>query len=203
MGEDGSQGLPKPARLETIVGGPSKEWEAWCRHYRKAYGVMLGNFGYTPAKSLKNIPYSEEGTTDIVSAPIWSPADALVAVSIHGVRTVTTMASTIAFGGAPPTIKPAVPSKPQRFIVMHDGLLSFKSAKSWHDGEMNAHLKNALTNFGFPDSEVRVQAFDEDNKLKDMVDTLAMMQSETSIPPSNVHVLILWRGEDLWKIDQD
>ncbi|CAE7222918.1 GABBR2 [Symbiodinium sp. CCMP2592] len=202
MGEEGSQGLPKPARLETIVGGPSKEWEAWCRHYRKAYGVMLGNFGYTPAKSLKNIPYREEGTTDIVSAPIWSPADALVAVSIHGVRTVTTMASTIAFGGAPPTIKPAVPSKPQRFVVMHDGLLSFKSAKSWHDGEMNAHLKNALTNFGFPDSEVRVQAFGEDNKLKDMVDTLAMMQSETSIPPSNVHVLILWRGEDLWKIDQ-
>ncbi|CAE7806513.1 JNK [Symbiodinium sp. CCMP2592] len=202
MGEEGSQGLPKPARLETIVGGPSKEWEAWCRHYRKAYGVMLGNFGYTPAKSLKNIPYSEEGTTDIVSAPIWGSADALVAVSIHGVRTVTTMASTIAFGGAPPTIKPAVPSKPQRFVVMHDGLLSFKSAKSWHDGEMNAHLKNALTNFGFPDSEVRVQAFDEDNKLKDMVDTLAMMQSETSIPPSNVHVLILWRGEDLWKIDQ-
>ncbi|CAE7710265.1 GABBR2, partial [Symbiodinium sp. CCMP2592] len=202
LGEEGSQGLPKPARLETIVGGPSKEWEAWCRHYRKAYGVMLGNFGYTPAKSLKSIPYSEEGTTDIVSAPIWSPADALVAVSIHGVRTVTTMASTIAFGGAPPTIKPAVPSKPQRFVVMHDGLLSFKSAKSWHDGEMNAHLKSALTNFGFSDSEVRVQAFGEDNKLKDMVDTLAMMQSETSIPPSNVHILILWRGEDLWKIDQ-
>ncbi|CAE7233872.1 unnamed protein product [Symbiodinium sp. CCMP2592] len=164
--------------------------------------TMLGNFGYTPAKSVKGIPYGEEGTTDIISAPVWSPADALVAVSIHGVRTVTTMASTIAFGGAPPTIKPAVPSKPQRFVVMHDGLLSFRSAKSWHDGEMNAHLKSALTSFGFPDSEVRVQAFGEDNKLKDMVDTLAMMQSETSIPPSNVHILILWRGEDLWKIDQ-
>ncbi|CAE7345631.1 unnamed protein product [Symbiodinium sp. CCMP2592] len=203
MGEEGSQGLPKPARLETIVGGPSKEWEAWCRHYRKAYGVMLGNFGHTSAKSTKNIPYAEEGTTDIVSAPIWSPADALVAVSIHGIRTVTTMASTIAFGGAPPTIKPAVPSKPQRFIVMHDGLLTFRSTKSWHDGEMNAHLKSALGDFGFPDSEVRVQAFGEDNnKLQDMVDTLAMMQSETSVPPSNVHVLILWRGEDLWKIDQ-
>ncbi|CAE7380708.1 unnamed protein product, partial [Symbiodinium sp. CCMP2592] len=202
LGEEGSQGLPKPAKLETIAGGPSKEWEAWCRHYRKAYGVMLGNFGYTPAKNIKGIPYDEEGTTDIIGAPVWSPADALVAVSIHGIRTVTTMASTIAFGGAPPTIKPAVPSKPQRFIVMHDGLLSFRSAKSWHDGQMNAHLKSALASFGFPESEVRVQAFDEGYKLKDMVDTLAMMQSETSIPPSNVHILILWRGEDLWKMDQ-
>ncbi|CAE6963895.1 GABBR2 [Symbiodinium sp. CCMP2592] len=186
LGEEGSQGLPKPSRLETIAGGPSKEWEAWCKHYRKAYIVMLGNFGYTTAKSIKGI----------------HPADALVAISIHGVRAVTTMASTIAFGGAPPTIKPAVPSKPQRFVVMHDGLLTFRAAKSWHDGEMNAHLKSALTSFGFPESEVRVQAFDEGYKLKDMIDTLALMQSDTSIPPSNVHILILWRGEDLWKLDQ-
>ncbi|CAE7624163.1 Clec16a [Symbiodinium sp. CCMP2592] len=202
LGEEGSQGLPKPSRLETIAGGPSKEWEAWCKHYRKAYIVMLGNFGYMPAKSIKGIQYDEDGTTDIISAPVWSPADALVAISIHGIRAVTTMASTIAFGGAPPTIKPAVPSKPQRFVVMHDGLLTFRAAKSWHDGEMNAHLKSALTSFGFPESEVRVQAFDEGYKLKDMIDTLALMQSDTSIPPSNVHILILWRGEDLWKLDQ-
>ncbi|CAE7217069.1 unnamed protein product [Symbiodinium sp. CCMP2592] len=85
---------------------------------------------------------------------------------------------------------------------MHDGLLTFRPAKSWHDGEMNAHLKSVLTSFGFPESEVRVQAFDEGYKLKDMIDTLALMQSDTSIPPSNVHILILWRGEDLWKLDQ-
>ncbi|CAE7711414.1 unnamed protein product [Symbiodinium sp. CCMP2592] len=202
LGEQGSQGLPKPTKLEMISGGPSKEWEAWCRHYRKAYGIMLGNFGYTPAKSINGIIYDEDGTTDIVSAPVWNPADALVAISIHGIRAVTTMASTIAFGGAPPTIKPAVPGKPQRFVVMHDGLLTFRAAKSWHDGEMNAHLKNALASFGFPDSEVRVQAFDDGFKLKDMVDTLAMMQSDASVPSSNVHILILWRGEDLWKLDQ-
>ncbi|CAE7242240.1 unnamed protein product [Symbiodinium sp. CCMP2592] len=98
LGEEGSQGLPKPTKLETIAGGPSKEWEAWCRHYRKAYGALLGNFGYTSAKNIKGIVYDEENTTDIIGALIWSPADALVAVSIHGIRTVTTMASTIAFG---------------------------------------------------------------------------------------------------------
>ncbi|CAE6936887.1 GIP [Symbiodinium sp. CCMP2592] len=202
LGEEGSQGLPKPTKLETIAGGPSKEWEAWCRHYRKAYGALLGNFGYTPAKNIKGIVYDEENTTDIIGAPVWSPADALVAVSIHGIRTVTTMASTIAFGGAPPTIKPAVPSKPQRFVVMHDGLLTFRSAKSWHDGEMNTHLKNALASFGFPESEVRVQAFDESEKLKEMVDTLELMRSDPSVPPSNVHILILWKGDELWKMDQ-
>ncbi|CAE7775567.1 unnamed protein product [Symbiodinium sp. CCMP2592] len=183
LGEEGSQGLPKPTKLETIAGGPSKEWEAWCRHYRKAYGALLGNFGYTPAKNIKGIVYDEENTTDIIGAPIWSPADALVAVSIHGIRTVTTMASTIAFGGAPPTIKPAVPSKPQRFVVMHDGLLTFRSAKSWHAGEMNTHLKN------------RWQALE-------MVDTLELMRSDPSVPPSNVHILILWKGDELWKMDQ-
>ncbi|CAE7248022.1 JNK [Symbiodinium sp. CCMP2592] len=202
LGEEGSQGLPKPTKLETIAGGPSKEWEAWCRHYRKAYGALLGNFGYTSAKNIKGIVYDEENTTDIIGAPIWSPADALVAVSIHGIRTVTTMASTIAFGGAPPTIKPAVPSKPQRFVVMHDGLLTFRSAKSWHAGEMNTHLKNALASFGFPESEVRVQAFDEGEKLKELVDTLELMQSDPSVPPSNVHILILWKGDELWKMDQ-
>ncbi|CAE7213840.1 unnamed protein product, partial [Symbiodinium sp. CCMP2592] len=202
LGEEGSQGLPKPTKLETIAGGPSKEWEAWCRHYRKAYGALLGNFGYTSAKNIKGIVYDEENTTDIIGALIWSPADALVAVSIHGIRTVTTMASTIAFGGAPPTIKPAVPSKPQRFVVMHDGLLTFRSAKSWHAGEMNTHLKNALASFGFPESEVRVQAFDEGEKLKEMVDTLELMQSDPSVPPSNVHILILWKGDELWKMDQ-
>ncbi|CAE7541323.1 JNK [Symbiodinium sp. CCMP2592] len=202
LGEEGSQGLPKPTKLETIAGGPSKEWEAWCRHYRKAYGALLGNFGYTSAKNIKGIVYDEENTTDIIGALIWSPADALVAVSIHGIRTVTTMASTIAFGGAPPTIKPAVPSKPQRFVVMHDGLLTFRSAKSWHAGEMNTHLKNALASFGFPESEVRVQAFDEGEKLKEMVDTLELMRSDPSVPPSNVHILILWKGDELWKMDQ-
>ncbi|CAE6971381.1 unnamed protein product, partial [Symbiodinium sp. CCMP2592] len=204
LGEEGSQGLPKYRKLETIAGGPSKEWEAWCRHYRKAYGALLGNFGYTPAKNIKGIGivYDEENTTDIIGAPVWSPADALVAVSIHGIRTVTTMASTIAFGGAPPTIKPAVPSKPQRFVVMHDGLLTFRSAKSWHDGEMNTHLKNALASFGFPESEVRVQAFDESEKLKEMVDTLELMRSDPSVPPSNVHILILWKGDEMWKMDQ-
>ncbi|CAE7039205.1 GABBR2 [Symbiodinium sp. CCMP2592] len=190
LGEEGSQGLPKPTKLETIAGGPSKEWEVWCRHYRKAYGALLGNFGYTPAKNIKGIVYDEENTTDIIGAPIWSPADALVAVSIHGIRTVTTMASTIAFGGAPPTIKPAVPSKPQRFVVMHDGLLTFRSAKSWHAGEMNTHLKN------------RWQAFDEGEKLKEMVDTLELMRSDPSVPPSNIHILILWKGDELWKMDQ-
>ncbi|CAE7490394.1 GABBR2 [Symbiodinium sp. CCMP2592] len=203
MGEQGSQGLPKPSKLITIAGGPSKEWELWCQHYRQAFGAVVGNFGYTPAKSKKGIMYDEDGTTDIVAKPVWSPPDALVAVAIHGIRTVTTMASTIAYGGVPPTILPAVPSERQRFVVMHDGLLTFRSKAGWHSGEMHAHLTNALVKFGFPNPDVRVQAVGEGDGfvLKEMIETIELMKSETTIPKANVHILLLWRGADLWKLE--
>ena len=68
------------------------------------------------------MPYDDESTSHLMAQPVWNCSDGLVAACLHGAGAVVTMAATIAHSGAPP----ATPGALQKFVVLHDGAITFK-----------------------------------------------------------------------------
>ena len=91
---------------------------------------VLGPSGFRAARDKQGTPCEEDGTSGVVRQGVWNHTDGLVAVCIHGLQAVTSMAATIAHSGAPPKVGPVNPDAKQRFVVLHDGAITFRSAKN-------------------------------------------------------------------------
>eukprot|EP00439_Symbiodinium_sp_Y106_P034336 s4106_g4.t1 len=136
--------------MTTIAKGPQAEWDRWCKQYRTAFLSVLGTSGFTPARDTNGDAYDEENTTRVVRQAVWNHSDGLVAVCLHGLKAVTSMAATIAHSGAPPCVGPSTAGSKQRFVVLHDGAFTFKSNQGHQDGGFSAHLTGPIE-----DPEVR------------------------------------------------
>ena len=150
FGENDSMSLPRPSKMTTIAKGPQAEWDRWCKQYRTAFLSVLGTSGFTPARDTNGDAYDEENTTRVVRQAVWNHSDGLVAVCLHGLKAVTSMAATIAHSGAPPCVGPSTAGSKQRFVVLHDGAFTFKSNQGHQDGGFSAHLTGPIE-----DPEVR------------------------------------------------
>ena len=200
--EGNSLSLARPTKITTIASGPQAEWPRWCTQYRDAFFSVLGSSGFRAARDKRSVPWDDDRTSEVVRQGVWNHTDGIVAVSIHGLLAVTTMAAAIAHSAAPPTIGPKNPGAKQRSVVLHDGAITFRSAKNkYHDGERSKHMTSAVECFRFGDVSVRVQKCDKNAALRDMLMIAEKIKFEGSIPAWETHILIIWRGSDLHKLD--
>ena len=200
--EGNSLSLARPTKITTIASGPQAEWPRWCTQYRDAFFSVLGSSGFRAARDKRSVPWDDDRTSEVVRQGVWNHTDGIVAVSIHGLLAVTTMAAAIAHSAAPPTIGPKNPGAKQRFVVLHDGAITFRSAKNkYHDGECSKHMTSAVEYFRFGDVSVREQKCDKNAALRDMLMIAEKIKFEGSIPAWETHILIIWRGSDLHKLD--
>ena len=199
FGEGNSLSLARPSKMTTIATGPQAEWERWCNQYRDAFFSVLGSSGF---RDKRGAPWDEDCTSEVVRQGVWNHTDGIVAVSIHGLRAVTSMPPAIAHSAAPPTVGPRNPGAKQRFVVLHDGAITFRSAKNkYHDGEFSKHMTSAIEFFRFGDVSVRVQKCDDNAALRDMLVIAEKIKHEGGIPVWETRILIIWRGSDLHKLD--
>ena len=192
--ENDSQSLSRPSKMTTIAKGPQAEWERWCEQYRDAFFSVLGPSGFRAARDKQGTPCEEDGTSGVVRQGVWNHTDGLVAVCIHGLQAVTSMAATIAHSGAPPKVGPVNPGAKQRFVVLHDGAITFRSAKNgYHDGDFSKHMTSAIEFFRFGDVSVRVQKCEYNAALRDMVTNDAFKTGGRSVRSINGEDVVCYR----------
>ncbi|CAE7273638.1 unnamed protein product [Symbiodinium sp. CCMP2456] len=104
FGEGDHFQLPAPAKATRAVSGLQEKWNTWCKAYEKMFRIVFGQ---------------------------WTPADAMITVSIHGGLTVALMGATIAHSAMPPAF-PIMVMRPTgtKLITIHDGVITFKKKQT-------------------------------------------------------------------------